>query len=102
MTIHQFTPPGRISDAEIDALIEQYEPDEWLPAALKVPFLVGNFFSALMAIALGLLIFVPQFLQVALTITFLWPIALAFTVISMNKLARWRREENRRRQSANY
>ncbi|UWR59446.1 hypothetical protein [Phaeobacter inhibens] len=93
MTVLRFTPPGRIPNADIDALLAQYEPDEWLPVALRVPLLIGLFACGLMAIALGVLIFAPQFTQAALTIAFLWPIALAFSVYSMNTLARRRRAE---------
>lgn len=95
MTVHEFTPPGRISDAQIDALIAQHEPDDWLPSALRVPFLIGIFACALMAVALGILIFAPRFSQAALTITALWPVALTFSVISMNDLAQRRRAETR-------
>lgn len=97
MNIHRFTPPGRISDAQIDALIAKYEPDEWLTAALRLPFLIGIFACGLMAVALGLLIFAPRFLQAALTLVALWPVALAFAVFSMSDLAQRRRAETRHR-----
>lgn len=97
MTIHRFTPPGRISDAQIDALIEQYEPDDWLTAALKVPFLIGNFACGLMAVAIGLLIFAPRFSQAALTLVALWPVVMTFAVFSMNNLTHRRQTQNRQR-----
>ncbi|MPL98015.1 hypothetical protein SDC9_44213 [bioreactor metagenome] len=97
MTIHRFTPPGRFSDAQIDVLLAKYEPDEWLPVALKVPFLVGVFASGLMALALALLIFAPRFTQAALTLVALWPCALTFAIFSMGSLAHRRQAEARRR-----
>lgn len=101
MNIHRFTPPGRISDAKIDALLAKYEPDEWLTAALRLPFLVGIFACGLMAVALGLLIFAPRFSQAALTLAALWPVVLAFAVFGMNDLARRRQAESRRRFAPN-
>lgn len=99
MTVHRFTPRGSVSDAKIDELLEQFEPDEWLPTALKVPYLVGIFSCGLMAVALTLVFFAPRFTQVALTISFLWPIAVTFSFFSMSKLARHRQAEVKRNQN---
>lgn len=95
MTIHPFTPPGTISSQQIDALLDECGSDEWLPTALKVPFLVGISSCALMGVALALLIFAPSYTQAALTLAALWPVALAFAVFSMQTLARKSQAENR-------
>ncbi len=95
MTIHRFNPPGTIPNEQIDALFDQYGSDEWLPTALKVPFIVGIASCALMGLALALLIFAPSYTQTALTLAALWPIALAFSALSMRALARKRMAENR-------
>lgn len=98
MTIHRFTPPGTIPDEQIDALITDYGPDEWLPTALRVPYFVGMFSCALMGVAIALLIFAPSYTQTALTLAALWPIALGFAILSMSVLARKRQAENRLKQ----
>ena len=98
MSIHRLTPRGQVPSAKIDVLLAQYEPDEWLPAALAVPFGIGLFACVLMAIGLTLVVFLPKYMQVGLTLAALWCVAVFYSCVSMEYLSRCRRTEYRRRQ----
>lgn len=93
MTIHRFTPPGRITDTEIDALLDQYATDDWLAAALIIPLIIGIFACILMIVTLSLSAFWPHFVQIILTLTAVWPILLGITVVGMIYLGRRHGEE---------
>lgn len=98
MSIHRLTPRGQVPSAKVDELLAQYEPDEWLPAALAVPFGVGLFACVFMAVGLILVVFLPKYMQVGLTLAALWCVAILYSCFSMEYLSRCRRAENSRRQ----
>lgn len=98
MSIHRLTPRGQVPSAKIDELLAQYEPDDWLPAALKVPLGIGLFSCVLMTVGLILVVFLPEYMQVGLTLAALWCIGALYSCFSMEYLSRCRRAENSRRQ----
>lgn len=46
-----FTPNGRIPKSDIDALLDEFGSDEWLPDALKGPFYLAIFASIVAILA---------------------------------------------------
>jgi hypothetical protein len=93
-----FTPIGRIPNGEIDALIDEFGSDEWLPDALKGPFYLAVFASvvAILAwVAHGYFLIVlgaetPEFILVLMCV---WLAVIAYSATEMRRLFRLRMRE---------
>lgn len=94
-----FTPKGRVSNPEIDALIDRFGCDEWLPDAMK-----GPLWLALSASVAALVLWAihayfqlvlhtetPEFLVGMLAV---WPLLIVYSCCEMYRLRRQRNREN--------
>jgi len=96
MTVEKFTPPGRISADQIEALLDEYSPDEWLPAALRVPLQVGILAGAIALIALAIQAFFPEHRLVALPLWLIFYVLVPFSAWHMRRLYKVRQREHQR------
>ncbi len=93
MTVHHLTPPGRIPDEKIDALLDQYAPDEWLPDALKAPLQIGFFACAAGLPALAIQAVFPTWREAAIALWAIWLVLVPFSIGHMVRLGRIRQRE---------
>lgn len=96
MTVENFTPPGRISADQIEALLDEHTPDEWLPAALRVPLQVGMLACAIALVAWVIQVFFPAYRLVALPLWLVFYVLVPFSAWHMCRLSRVRQREHLR------
>lgn len=96
MTVENFTPPGRISADQIEALLDEYTPDEWLPTALRVPLQVGILACAIALVALVIQAFFPAHRLVAPPLWLIFYVLVPFSAWHMRRLSKARQREHQR------
>jgi len=93
-----FTPKGRIPKSDIDALLDEIGPDEWLPDALKGPFYLTVVASVVAIVAwfahgYFLLVLRVETPQILLGLMWAWLAIIGYSASEMRRLYRLRMRE---------
>ena len=94
-----FTAKGRVPNADIDALLDEFGTDEWLPDAMKGPLrlaLTACFFAMILWMLHGFFALVQhgETPQVLLGVLLVWPFLIAYAACEMRNLSKQRQREN--------